>query len=390
MDLRSSFLQQYVQFLQKLGLTPIETKVSSPRQTIKTVRLKDGGRSHSPVHRKSLGMSASQYLQVSVAGGIILIELSYQHAYFCVRIYAFESSRVPGVDINQQLAMLFTDNCDRHKDLIHIHSFAHDFHPRTIQSYFHRPEMGFKSHYHVTRFLADFVKFFTPRPKFCRNHIHQEHQGFLSHNTPAPLLYQYLMDHPPPSMKKLSMTNGSINPQDVSDNEDEEYAVVNLIPRSAVYKDNKGNWCHDELDRSVIICRSESQSQTRPNSPTPTTPEPSTTNVPPDQSLGVDTNPNLLNLCFYVIVTRRYCVILDSKPLCFLLKGADYKRLRGCHHCILLYLAQWEAIPSEPTFQPRFQPGANYRPLATAKVLQFMLNESLIISKESSKSHCFL
>ena len=33
MDLRSSFLQQYVQFLQKLGLTPIETKVSSPRQT---------------------------------------------------------------------------------------------------------------------------------------------------------------------------------------------------------------------------------------------------------------------------------------------------------------------------------------------------------------------
>ena len=32
MDLRSSFLQQYVQCLQKLGLTPIETKVSSPRQ----------------------------------------------------------------------------------------------------------------------------------------------------------------------------------------------------------------------------------------------------------------------------------------------------------------------------------------------------------------------
>ena len=68
-----------------------------------------------------------------------------------------------------------------------------------------------------------------------------EHQGFLSHNTPAPLLYQYLMDHPPPSMKKLSMSNGSINPQDVSENEEEEYAVVNLIPRSAVYKDNKGD-----------------------------------------------------------------------------------------------------------------------------------------------------
>ncbi|XP_071800440.1 KICSTOR complex protein SZT2-like isoform X4 [Asterias amurensis] len=304
-DLRSSFLQQYVQFLQKLGLTPIETKVSSPRQTIKAVRLKDGARSHSPVHRKSLGISASQYLQISVAGGIILIELSYQHAYFCVRIYAFESSRVPGVDINQQLAMLFTDNCDRYKDLIHLHSFAHDFHLRTIQSYFHRPEMGFKSHYHVTRFLADFVKFFTPRPKFCRNHIHQEHQGFLSHNTPAPLLYQYLMDHPPPSMKKLSMSNGSINPQDVSENEEEEYAVVNLIPRSAVYKDNKGKWCHDELDRSVVICRSENQSQTRPNSPTPTTPEPSTTNIPQDQSLVVDTNPNLLNLCFYVIVTSK-------------------------------------------------------------------------------------
>ncbi|XP_022100207.1 KICSTOR complex protein SZT2-like isoform X2 [Acanthaster planci] len=313
MDLRSSFLQQYVQCLQKLGLTPVETKVSSPRQMIKTVRHKEPIRSQSPVHRKSsTTASASQHLQVTSAGGIILIELSFQHAYFCVKIFAFESSRVPaGEDINQQLAKLFTDDCDQYKDLIHIHSFAHDFHLRTVQAYFHRPQMGFKSRYHVTSFLADFVKFYTPRPKFCRNHVHEERQGFLSHNTPAPLLYQYLMEHHPTNMKRLSMAKPPIalcpNPQEgTAESEEEEYAIVSHQFR--VLKDNKGNRAVDEFDCSLVICwnKSEYQSQTRPNSPTPTTPDPAGTGMMTHEAApAADASPNLLNLCFYVIVTSK-------------------------------------------------------------------------------------
>ncbi|XP_038066591.1 KICSTOR complex protein SZT2-like [Patiria miniata] len=316
MDLRSSFLQQYVQCLQKLGLTPIETKVSSPRQMIKTMRHKDSIRGQSPVHRKSSTTSASQHLQVTSAGGIILIELSFQHAYFCVKIFAFESSRVPaGEDINQQLAMLFTDDCDQYKDLIHLHSFAHDFHLRTIQSYFHRPQMGFKSRYHVTSFLTDFVKYYTPRPKFCRNHIHEERQGFLSHNTPAPPLYQYLMEHHPPNMKRLTMAKAPTvsppaSPQEgnAPESEEEEYAIVSHQQEFRIFKDNKGNRIHDEFDRSLVICwnKTEYRSATRPNSPTPTTPDPASPAPYHDAPAPIaDANPNLLNLCFYVIVTSK-------------------------------------------------------------------------------------
>ena len=82
-------------------------------------------------------------------------------------------SVIPLLPSPTQMVTLFTDDCDQKKDLIHIHSFAHDFHLRTIQSYFHRPQMGFKAGYHVTSFLAEFVKHYSPRPKYCRNHIHE-------------------------------------------------------------------------------------------------------------------------------------------------------------------------------------------------------------------------
>ena len=67
-----------------------------------------------------------------------------------------------------------------------------------------------------------------------------------------------------------------------------------------------GNRCQDEMDCSLVICWNKSQyrSQTCPNSPTPTTPDPGSAPGAQDAP-AADTSPNLLTLCFYVIVTSK-------------------------------------------------------------------------------------
>lgn len=85
-----------------------------------------------------------------------------------------------------KLGMLFTDECDSFKDLIHLHSFSYDFHLRTVQEYLSSPEMGFKIQYHITSFLSDFIKFFNPIPRFCSNLIHSGKYTFLPSPRPPP------------------------------------------------------------------------------------------------------------------------------------------------------------------------------------------------------------
>lgn len=46
------------------------------------------------------------YLQKSLPGGVMLIELAFRDVYFCVTVYAFESSSVPvGKTVNPQVRL---------------------------------------------------------------------------------------------------------------------------------------------------------------------------------------------------------------------------------------------------------------------------------------------
>ncbi|XP_071849509.1 KICSTOR complex protein SZT2-like isoform X4 [Apostichopus japonicus] len=269
MGLRYTFLQQYIQYLTMKRFHQIETTKNSPKTSF-SLTSRHGKEGQLPEGRGRRVRTASvRYMQITVLGGIILAELSFEHVFFCVRLYAFESSRLPReLNINSRLGMLFTDECDSFKDLIHLHSFSYDFHLRTVQEYLSSPEMGFKIQYHITSFLSDFIKFFNPIPRFCSNLIHSETQGFLSHNTPAPDLYEYLTKHKLAEFFLLNM-----NKPEESAEQEQENALVSFSRLCGRFRasTSSGSFLSDEINVSFIISwdEDEYESSTRPGTPVP-------------------------------------------------------------------------------------------------------------------------
>ena len=102
-----------------------------------------------------------------------------------------------------QLKLMFVDECEKVKNLIHVHSFGHDFHLRSIQDYIskqhrvlnpgtfdirkpetseetlgtpceaadrrHWPADILKPGYHLTGLLRDFETVYPYAPSFSRN-----------------------------------------------------------------------------------------------------------------------------------------------------------------------------------------------------------------------------
>ena len=67
--------------------------------------------------------------------------------------------------------MIFTDECEKFKDLTHVHSFAHDFHLRTVQAYTtgQHPVLG--QNYNLSAFLHDMIEYYPYAPSFSHNYI---------------------------------------------------------------------------------------------------------------------------------------------------------------------------------------------------------------------------
>ena len=72
-----------------------------------------------------------------------------------------------------QLILIFTEECDRVKDLTHAHSFTHDFHLRTVQAYISTQQLVLRQGYHLASFLHDFVSYFRFAPSYASNYIYE-------------------------------------------------------------------------------------------------------------------------------------------------------------------------------------------------------------------------
>ena len=56
---------------------------------------------------------------------------------------------------------------------MHLHSFTYDFHLRCIHSYIAGTGKWSLQHgYHITRFLDDFVKYYSKAPNYARNLVY--------------------------------------------------------------------------------------------------------------------------------------------------------------------------------------------------------------------------
>ncbi|KAI7807837.1 KICSTOR complex protein SZT2 isoform X9 [Triplophysa rosa] len=297
-EISSMFLQQYVQYLQSMGFILVQVRPQSPARSIARARaamlssLSTEGRSsfssfsynkqkseESP--KSSNSSSTSYHLQRALPGGIVLMELAFQGSYFCVKQFALECSRIPmGQTVNSQgtllnkppskpfpeaptgsdsaLSMLFTEECDKVRDLMHIHSFSYDFHLRVVHQYLVGCHMTLRQGYQLTSFLEDFIAHHPDIPKFGRNHVFQGCFSISTGMITAHQLYNYITDHAGTyGMKPLRMSKAAVttdNKKGAPSSDQHEYALVALWNSSGSYKDLEGLQHHDDFDVSLLVC----------------------------------------------------------------------------------------------------------------------------------------
>ncbi|XP_075280815.1 KICSTOR complex protein SZT2 isoform X4 [Opisthocomus hoazin] len=274
-EMCNAFLQQYIQYLQSMGFILVQVRPPSPTTRSSTSRIRalaamgvEGRGSFSYTKPKAEGSPkstspavATYHLQRALPGGIVLMELAFQGYYFCVKQYALECSRIPmGQSVNSQLSMLFTEECDKVRDLMHVHSFSYDFHLRIVHQYLLGSHMTLRQGYHLTSFLEDFIAHHTDIPKFGRNHVFQGTLALPTNMITAHQLYNYIADHANTyHMKPLRMARpatGSDNKKGTPGTEQNEYALVSIWNSSGSYKDSEGLRHHDDFDVSLLVCHS--------------------------------------------------------------------------------------------------------------------------------------
>nr|XP_014351126.1 PREDICTED: protein SZT2 [Latimeria chalumnae] len=298
-DIFNIFMQQYIQYLQSTGFILVQVRPPSPARSSGRIRslacLTSEGRSSfsyskqkSEESPKSGSCSVPTYhLQRALPGGIVLMELAFQGCYFCVKQYALECSRIPmGQSVNSQLSMLFTEECDKVRDLMHVHSFSYDFHLRIVHQYLVGCHMTLHQGYHLTGFLEDFISQHPDIPKFGRNHVFQGTLALPTSMITAHQLYNYITDHAGTyGMKPLRMSKTTVSSDSKKGSqytELHEYALVALWNSSGSYKDSEGLRHHDDFDVSLLVCHSASPFEEQ-----------------------TETERHLLRLCFYVIMTSQ-------------------------------------------------------------------------------------
>nr|XP_021332652.1 protein SZT2-like [Danio rerio] len=154
--------------------------------------------------------------------------------------------------------MLFTEECDKVRDLMHVHSFSYDFHLRVVHQYLLGCHMTLRQGYQLTGFLEDFIAHHPDIPKFGRNHVFQGSFSISTGMITAHQLYNYITDHAGTyGMKPLRMSKAAVsseNRKGAPSADLHEYALVALWNSSGSFKDLEGLRHHDDFDVSLLVC----------------------------------------------------------------------------------------------------------------------------------------
>ncbi|KAK3091384.1 hypothetical protein FSP39_019468 [Pinctada imbricata] len=227
-DLRTSFVKQYIEYVQSLGFVLVQTRPGTPKKGTH-VKKSSQDKIHVIDEEGVHIPSGTTVLHKFLSAGIMLMELSFSEQYFCAKVYVCESTRL-GVYVNKQLQNLFVDESIKCKELIHVHSFAHDFHLRCIQSYIQAHILGshtaLKPSYNLTGFLMDFHKVYNYPPKFSRNILVEDTILISDLSSSGTQLFEYIIQHQKiHGLKVIAMTPTEMD----ADND------FCLIPRGTEY-----------------------------------------------------------------------------------------------------------------------------------------------------------
>ncbi|XP_025109017.1 KICSTOR complex protein SZT2-like isoform X3 [Pomacea canaliculata] len=205
-ELCHSFLMQYCNYLTtEFGFVRLNLQPGLPKRGSGLTTMQNSG---------NVGERFQQHLTVNLqktlTAGIILMELSLHGQYFFLKMFVFDCLHTLGINPNQQMKLLFVDECEKYRDLIHVHSFAHDFHLRCVHHFLRVNSSIFHPGFHLSNFLADFLQIYPVPPTFSRNCLAQETMQIQELPCPGPQLFSYMQNQ----IRQFSMTALRMTPSE--------------------------------------------------------------------------------------------------------------------------------------------------------------------------------
>ncbi|XP_076462664.1 KICSTOR complex protein SZT2-like isoform X2 [Babylonia areolata] len=212
-----NFLHQYRNYLvSEFGFICINVQPNMTKRAGQSAKRKEEPRGHMTVN-----------LHKTLASGIILMELSLRSKFFVLNMFVLDYLQL-GIS-NHDMQLLFVDECEKYKDLIHVHSFAHDFHLRTINDYLQGNTSILPPDFHITDFLSDYLKIYPIPPSFARNCLAQESAVIRDLPCPGPQLFDYMRTQG----RQFGMDVFRMSPLDVVESDycfikQDEFALVQI------------------------------------------------------------------------------------------------------------------------------------------------------------------
>jgi hypothetical protein len=195
--IRNETLSRYIQYLKTLNFEEITERASPQLQ-----QRRSGGGSHTPTRLPQPAPPVSvlpqkfyKCMQRSWTHGIILVELTFVEERFDVKLLTLESSRLNGQkSLNPEAHSLFSCECARYKDLIHLHSFMHDFHLSVVLGMV-SGEREIPEWLDLKAFLEQFTRENKHPPTFNRHRLERGQIKVPLPNVKPAQLYHHILAH---------------------------------------------------------------------------------------------------------------------------------------------------------------------------------------------------
>ncbi|XP_065662266.1 KICSTOR complex protein SZT2 isoform X3 [Hydra vulgaris] len=166
-ELKWTLVQQYIQYLQTLGLCLIQVLNKNSQKAKSTSNTRNQKtRSDTLVDERPTRYN----LQKTSAGGIIVMEVFLERNHLCYSLLAFSSMYLNDIKqfVSPKDVTNFYRNCYEFKDLTHLQSFSYDFHIRMCQHQFSGRPSVFPKYYCVHKLMENILQHYPKPPRFSR------------------------------------------------------------------------------------------------------------------------------------------------------------------------------------------------------------------------------
>ncbi|CAD5112132.1 DgyrCDS1371 [Dimorphilus gyrociliatus] len=191
--IKFEFILQYINYF--------ETEFSFKRVTF--LSMDSGPPTSKPLARRRSSVLSNnlQYLtylqKVAFLGGIVLLEIGFSSNSFVVNVFAYECNRHMSYRQFPYHSDLFTKDCDKYKEITHVHSFSNDFHLRLLSEDVKAILNGQKTavDFDIITFLHSLVHYFQYPPTFARNYVVRGEFSKALTGTNSEQVFEYMLAH---------------------------------------------------------------------------------------------------------------------------------------------------------------------------------------------------